>query len=65
MSSTTSTPELEAPADKEKQDLASPNHASEYLVKWDNVHDALNPQNLRAAYKWIIVTVVSVGSLLV
>ena len=65
MSSPPSTPELLSLPDEEKQELASLNPDSEYLVKWDRGHDALNPQNFRTAYKWLIVTIVSMGSLLV
>jgi hypothetical protein len=36
----------------------------EYLVEWDN-GDPLNPRNLPKARKWLIVSIVSLGSLLV
>jgi hypothetical protein len=65
MSTTTSTPDLQAPQDEEKQQLPSPNSESQFLVEWDEGHDSLNPKNFRTAWKWVIVTIVSVGSLLV
>lgn len=65
MSTTTSTPDLQAPQDEEKQQLPSPNADDQYLVEWDEGHDPLNPKNFRTAHKWLMVTIVSVGSLLV
>jgi hypothetical protein len=35
-----------------------------YLVEWDE-NDKLNPRNLPMARKWLIVLIVSIGSLLV
>jgi hypothetical protein len=72
MSSTTETPELQARPDEEKQQSQSPNRSSgpdnpdnHFLVQWDDGHDPLNPRSFRPAFKWLIVTIVSVGSLLV
>jgi hypothetical protein len=65
MSSTMTTPEFQTLPDQEKQEPASPDLDSESLVKWDEGHDDLNPQNFHTTYKWLLVTVVSVGSLLV
>lgn len=69
MSSTSDTPELQAFPDEEKQQDQSPSLSSNpdnhFLVQWDDGHDPLNPRNFRPAFKWLIVTIVSVGSLLV
>ena len=69
MSSTTNSPELRTIPDEEKQELSlaglssSPN--GQFLVEWDDGHDPNNPRSFRPAFKWLIVTIVSVGSLLV
>jgi hypothetical protein len=63
MSTTTSTPDLQAPGDEEKLQLPS-NADDQYLVEWDEGHDPLNPKNFRTASKWLMVTIVSAGSLL-
>ena len=65
MSTTTNTPNHDALQDEEKQQLPPPNPGNQFLVEWDEGHDPLNPKSLRTAYKWLIVTIVSVGSLLV
>jgi hypothetical protein len=51
--------------DEEKQESSSPDPNSQFLVEWDDGNDPLNPRSFRPAFKWLIVTVVSVGSLLV
>lgn len=55
--------------DEEKQESALPGPSSspngQFLVEWDDGHDLFNPRSFRPAFKWLIVTIVSVGSLLV
>lgn len=65
MSSTTSIPELEVQSDEEKKQQTVPIPDNEFLVGWDESNDPLNPRSFRVAYKWLIVTIVSTGSLLV
>ena len=64
MSTTTSTPDLHGP-DEEKQQIPSPDADDQFLVEWDEGHDSLNPKNFSTASKWLMVSIVSVGSLLV
>lgn len=64
--SSTTLPDLEkvsSLSDEEKPQVPQPNER-EYLVEWEQ-DDPLNPRNLPAARKWLIVLMVSVGSLLV
>ena len=51
--------------DAEKQLDLSPPNENEFLVQWDGDHDPLNPRSLPLLRKWLIVIVVSLGSLLV
>ena len=65
MSTTDITPELQALPDEEKQQIPSPNSENHFLVEWDEESDSLNPKNFHTAWKWLIVTIASIGSLLV
>lgn len=51
--------------DEEKQLDLSPPNKNEFLVQWDGDNDPLNPRSLPLLRKWLIVIVVSMGSLLV
>jgi hypothetical protein len=50
-------------SDEEQARIPQPDER-EYLVEWDD-DDPLNPRNLPTARKWLIVLIVSIGSLLV
>jgi hypothetical protein len=51
--------------DEEKQLDLSPPNENEFLVQWDGDNDPLNPRSLPLFRKWLIVIVVSMGSVLV
>lgn len=50
-------------SDEEDPQISQPDEI-DYLVEWDE-NDKLNPRNLPAARKWLIVLIISIGSLLV
>jgi hypothetical protein len=51
--------------DEEKQQAQSPNTDGKFLVEWDGDGDPLNPRSFSLARKWLIIFIVSFGSLLV
>ncbi|KAK2762839.1 hypothetical protein FQN54_001014 [Arachnomyces sp. PD_36] len=44
------------------QQGTSPEQEPQFLVKWDDENDPLNPRNMSLLRRWIIVAVVSIGS---
>jgi len=64
-SSDTEAPEHGTFPDQEKQDTEPPDSEVDFLVQWDGDDDPLNPRSFSTARKWLIVLVVSLGSLLV
>lgn len=52
------------PTDEEKQQPPL-NSKKEQIVQWDGVDDPLNPQSMSVLRKWLIILIVSLGSLLV
>jgi len=54
--------EVGASADEEKQESPLPN---EFTVEWDGEDDPLCPRSMSYFKKWVIVSIVSTGSLLV
>lgn len=53
---------LQEPSDEEK---ALPKPGEEFVVKWDGPSDPANPRNMHVARKWVIVVVLSLGSICV
>ncbi len=65
MSSEQDTGVIADSVDEEKQLDQAPPSENEFLVQWDGDNDPLNPRSLPLSRKWIIVIVISLGSLLV
>lgn len=65
--STASTPSTKSQSDgdAEKQLHQADPSPESYKVDWDGENDPMSPRSLSAARKWMNVTVVAVGSLLV